>query len=97
MDEICRKAQDDKMYDKMESRVSDMASMDVEALGMENAPDIRKFHHKQLGGAGDDVGAREKLEAGMPEYARPLFSPYKLRTFVWKTNLERASGKGIDF
>jgi hypothetical protein len=61
------------MHDKMESCVSDMALLEVEALGMENSPDLRKTLLKQLGGAGDDVRAREERhEAGMLECAGAL-------------------------
>ena len=71
-----RKQQYDRIYDKVESCVSDMALLEVEALGMENSPDLRKTLLKQFGGAGDDVRAREeRYETGMPDYAgAPVFS-----------------------
>ena len=70
-----RKQQYDRIFDKVESCVSEMALLEVEALGMENSPDLRKTLLKQFGGAGDDVRAREeRYEAGMPEYAgAPVF------------------------
>jgi hypothetical protein len=62
-----RRAQYDRIYDKVEASVSGMAALEVEALGMENASDLRKHLFKQFGGAGDDIRAREEIyEAGMP-------------------------------
>ena len=37
-----RKQQYDRIYDKVESCVSDMALLEVESLGMENSPDLSK-------------------------------------------------------
>ena len=62
-----RRGQYDRIYDKVEASVKDMAALEVEALGMENAKDLRKHLFKQFGGAGDDIRAREEIyEAGMP-------------------------------
>ena len=44
-----------------------MSALEVEALGMENARQLKKHLFKQFGGAGDDIRAREEVfEAGMP-------------------------------
>jgi hypothetical protein len=64
-----RKAQCEKLHDKVESCVQDMVMLELESLTMDNAPEIRRHLHEQFGGAGDDVRAREEAyEACMVEY-----------------------------
>lgn len=63
-----KRAQYDRIFDKVEACVSGMAALEVEALGMENARQLKKHLFKQFGGAGDDIRAREEVfEAGMPK------------------------------
>ena len=63
-----RKQQYDRLYDKVEASVEGMATLEVANLGMENAARLRKHLHRQFGGAGEDVHARqERFEAGMPK------------------------------
>ena len=46
------RAQYDRIYDKVEACVSGMAALEVEALGMDNARQLKKHLFKQFGGAG---------------------------------------------
>lgn len=63
-----RREQYDRLFDKVEATVTGMAALEVEELGMKNAPQLKSHLHKQFGGAGDDIRAREEnLEAGLPE------------------------------
>ena len=63
-----RKAQYDRLYDKVEASVTGMAALEVDGLGMNKAPQLKAHLHKQFGGAGEDIRAREEhFEAGMPD------------------------------
>ena len=67
----------DKIYDKVESLCTGAAALEVQTLGMENAPQMRAHLLKQFGGSGDDVRARERVfDMGMPTSANsPAFPP----------------------
>ena len=66
----------DKMYDQVESQCTEAAALEVRALGMERAPELRDHLHKLFGGSGDDVRAREQMyDLGMPKAAGLLAFP----------------------
>ena len=70
------KKQYDKMFDQVESLCIDAASLEIQNLGMDEAPKLRARLHAQFGGSGDDVRAREQhYEAGMPAGAGQLPFP----------------------
>ena len=54
----------DRIYDKVESLCEGAAGLEVQTLGMERAPELRVHLHKQFGGSGDDVRAREERYEG---------------------------------
>ena len=63
-----RKWEYDKLYDKVETTLTDEALLELEALGRDEPWKIQAALRKQFGGSGEDLGAREEhYKAGMPE------------------------------
>ena len=62
------KKQYDRMYDHVEAMTTGAAALEVQSLGMSKAPELRAHLHRQFGGAGDDVRAREeRYSEGLPK------------------------------
>ena len=70
----------DRIFDKVESLCTGAAGLEVQTLGMENAPELRAHLHRQFGGSGDDVRAREeKFEGALGGFPRGCDMEVKLR------------------